>query len=212
MIEAIVNSRISFRLLLAIPAIVMLSRYGFVGGGLGQLLQSSGEWAARMLIITLAITPLRMLFKGQRWPMWLFKRRRDLGVAAFLYAFLHLAAYVLRQSSPAVILFEMTLIEYALGWIAFAAMLLLTLISNNWSLRYLGPAWKNVQRLVYVCAVAVFLHWLWIKLDDTAVLAHFIPLALLEAYRLWYNFSRPSRRPVDLSQGLHGAKGDDRSN
>ena len=192
--RTLIDSHALLRLVIAIPAIVMLSRYAFVGGGLGQVIQASGEWAARLLIVTLAITPIRMLFKGRHWPMWLFKRRRDLGLAAFLYGLLHLGAYVIRQSSINVILYDIQYLEYIFGWLAFAGMLVLALISNDAALHRLGTMWKKVQRLVYIAAVAAFLHWVWIKLDNVPALIHFAPLALLEAYRLWYNFTRPGRR------------------
>jgi sulfoxide reductase heme-binding subunit YedZ len=197
-LRPLINSRWAFRLLIAVPAILMLTRYFTTQGGFGHLLQGSGEWAARMLILTLAITPIRLLLKNQHWfqpwSMWLFKRRRDLGLAAFLYALLHLSAYLIRQSSLSVILFELQFIEYILGWAALASMLILAVISNDWAVHRLGTAWKKVQRLVYVAAVSVFLHWLWIKLDDVPALFHFTPLAALEAYRLWYNFARPSQK------------------
>jgi sulfoxide reductase heme-binding subunit YedZ len=198
MIRELMNSHVAFRILLAVPATLILARYAIAGGGLGQVIGASGEWAVRLLIMTLAVTPLRVLFKGQQWPMWLFKRRRDLGAAAFLYALLHVVAYVVRQSSPAVLLRDVMLIEYAMGWLALAAMLLPFLLSNDLALRWLGTWWKPVQRLAYVAAVAAFLHWLWMKRDDTAALVHFAPLAVLEAYRLWYHFVRPNaRRPEE---------------
>lgn len=192
--RTLIDSHALFRLLIAMPAMVMLSRHALVGGGLGHVTQASGEWAARLLIVTLAITPIRMLFKGRHWPMWLFKRRRDLGLAAFLYALLHLVAYIIRQSSINVILYDIQDLEYIFGWLAFAGMLVLALISNDAALHRLGTMWKKVQRLVYIAAVAAFLHWVWIRLDNVPALIHFAPLALLEAYRLWYNFTRPGRR------------------
>ncbi len=185
------NAAWSFRLLLAIPAIVMLSRLAMTGGGLGHVLQASGEWAARLLIVTLAVTPIRMIFKGRHWPMWLFKRRRDLGLAAFLYALLHLAIYVVRQSNMHVVLYDLQYKEYFAGWLALAIMLLLTLISNDRMLHGLGLWWKRLQRLAYLAALAAFLHWIWMKLDDTPAIVHFVPLVLLEAWRLWYRFARP---------------------
>lgn len=194
MLRTLIDSHALFRLVIAIPAIVMLSRFALAGGGLGHVIQGSGEWAARLLIVTLAITPIRMLFKGYHWPMWLFKRRRDLGLAAFLYAALHLGTYVVRQSSINVILYDIQYLEYIFGWLAFTAMLVLMVISNDAALHRLGTLWKKIQRLVYVAAIAVFLHWIWIKLDNVPALLHFAPLALLEAYRLWYNFVRPGRR------------------
>lgn len=197
-LRPLLDSRMAFRFLIAIPAIIMLARYATVQGGSGHLLQSSGEWAARMLIVTLAVTPIRLLLKNQHWfqpwSMWLFKRRRDLGLAAFLYALLHLAAYLARQSSVGVILYELQFIEYILGWAALISMLVLAVLSNDWMIHHLGRAWKTIQRLAYAAALCVFLHWLWIKLDNVPALLHFAPLAVLEAYRLWYNFARPSSR------------------
>jgi sulfoxide reductase heme-binding subunit YedZ len=197
-LRPLINSRWAFRLLISVPAIIMLTRYFATVGGFGHLLQSSGEWAARMLILTLAITPIRLLLKNQHWfqpwSMWLFKRRRDLGLAAFLYALLHLTAYLIRQSSLNVILFELQFIEYILGWVALASMLILAIISNDRAIHRLGTVWKKLQRLAYAAAVCVFLHWLWIKLNNAPALLHFTPLLALESYRLWYIFARPSVR------------------
>ena len=55
----------------------------------------SGEWAARLLIVTLMATPLMMLFKGWRGPRWLVRNRRYFGVAAFGYAAMHTAFYLI---------------------------------------------------------------------------------------------------------------------
>jgi methionine sulfoxide reductase heme-binding subunit len=189
------DSHWSFRLLLALPAIVMLSDFALSGGNVGRLLQPSGEWAARLLIVTLAVTPVRMIFKGRHWPMWLFKRRRDLGLAAFLYALLHVASYLIRQSNLHVVLYDLHDKAYVTGWFAFAVMLALAASSNDATLHGLGPWWKTLQRLVYLAALAVFLHWFWMKLDHRAVWLHFIPLVLLEAWRVLHSVLR-SRRAV----------------
>ncbi|WP_373505208.1 sulfite oxidase heme-binding subunit YedZ [Aestuariivirga sp.] len=196
MLRTLIDSRWAFRCLLAIPALGMFFQYFIIHASLGHVLEASGEWAVRMLVVTLAVTPLRLLMKqsgmGPHWPMWLFKRRRDLGLAAFLYAALHLSVYVVRQSNINVILYEMQFVEYIMGWLALAAMLVLTLISNDRAVHALGLWWKTAQRLAYVAAVTAALHWFWIKLDHTPVYVHFLPLVLLEAYRLWYNFARPA--------------------
>ena len=196
MLRTLIDSRWAFRCLLAIPALGMFFQYFVIHASLGHILEASGEWAVRMLVVTLAVTPVRLLMKqsgmGPHWPMWLFKRRRDLGLAAFLYAALHLGVYVVRQSNINVILYEMQFVEYIMGWLALAAMLVLTLISNDRAVHALGLWWKTAQRLAYVAAVAAALHWFWIKLDHMPVYVHFLPLVLLEAYRLWYNFARPA--------------------
>ncbi len=48
MFRPLIESRWAFRLLIAVPAIVMLTRTAMSDLGLGQLLQSSGEWAVRL--------------------------------------------------------------------------------------------------------------------------------------------------------------------
>lgn len=50
----------------------------------------TGDWALRMLLLTLAVTPLR------RWSGWTFllRFRRQLGLFAFFYACLHLLTWV----------------------------------------------------------------------------------------------------------------------
>ena len=80
-----------------------------------------------------------------------------------------------------------------MGWVAFATMLVLAIVSNVWSVHHMGTWWKWLQRFVYVTAVAAFLHWFWIRQDHTAAYLHFAPLVLLEAYRLISNFARPAR-------------------
>jgi len=191
----LIDSHWAFRTVLALPAIGMLLQFlRFHSWGL--LLDQSGEWAVRMLIATLAVSPLRLVMKqlrfGPSWPMWLFKRRRDLGMACFLYAALHLAVYLMRQSNLDVVLFDMRYIEYTLGWIGFATLLALAITSNDASVHRLGTWWKPLQRLVYLSAIAIFLHWYMIRLDHRGLWLHLAPLIVLEGYRVMYNFARPS--------------------
>lgn len=195
MLAKLVDSRWAFRVLLALPALGMLVQF-FRLNSWGLLLDQSGEWAVRMLILTLAVSPLRLLMKqlhfGPHWPAWLLKRRRDLGMACFLYAALHLGAYLVRQSNLHVVLYDMRQIEFALGWIAFVALLALAVTSNDASVHWLGRWWKPLQRIVYVSTVAVFLHWYWIRLDHDGLWLHLAPLVVLEGYRVIHNFARPA--------------------
>lgn len=195
MLARLVDSRWAIRALLALPALAMLVQFTRLGSW-GLLIDQSGEWAVRLLILTLAVSPLRLIMKqlhmGPHWPAWLLKRRRDLGMACFLYAALHLGTYLVRQSNLHVVLFDMRYIEYALGWIAFATLLALAITSNDASVHRLGRWWKPLQRIVYVSAIAVFLHWYLIRLDHDGLWLHLIPLLVLEGYRVMYNFARPA--------------------
>lgn len=196
MLRRIIDSRAAFQILLALPALLMLRDFLVGRHSWGLLLDQSGEWAVRMLILTLAVSPVRLIMKqlhmGARWPAWLLKRRRDLGLATFLYAALHLGSYLVRQSNFHVVLFDMQYPEYALGWIAFVTLLALALTSNDTSVHRLGTWWKPLQRLVYVSTAAALLHWYLIRLDHRGLWLHLLPLLVLEGYRLFYNYARPA--------------------
>lgn len=188
-------SPIVFRIALALPGFGFLVQYFFVHRSAEALLDSSGDWAARLLIATLAVTPVRYLIRplpgSQRIAMWLLRRRRDIGLAAFLYALFHAGTYAVRQWNIHVILYDLPFKEYLAGWIALAAMLALALASNDAAVHAMGLWWKRLQRLTYVAAAAVYLHWFWIRQDHMMAFLHFLPLVLLEAYRLWHDFARP---------------------
>ena len=51
-----------------------------------ELVHPTGEFSARFLIVAMMATPLAMLLRGWRGPIWLKKNRRYLGVASFGYA------------------------------------------------------------------------------------------------------------------------------
>jgi sulfoxide reductase heme-binding subunit YedZ len=55
-----------------------------------MLTHDTGDWALRLLLLSLAVTPLRML-TGRPW---LIRYRRMLGLFAFFYALLHFAIYL----------------------------------------------------------------------------------------------------------------------
>ena len=195
MLRRLIESHWVFRALLALPALILLAQFIRLRSW-GLVLDQSGEWALRMLILTLAVSPLRLVMKqlhmGPHWPSWLLKRRRELGLATFLYAALHLAAYLARESNLHVVMFDMKYLEFALGWAGFALLLVLALTSNDASVHRLGTWWKPLQRVVYLAAIAAFLHWYLIRLDHAALWLHLAPLAVLEGYRVLYNFARPA--------------------
>ena len=191
----LVESHAAFRLLLALPWLGMLIQFARLHSW-NLIIDQSGTWSVRLLILTLAVSPARIVMKqldmGPHWPMWLMKRRRELGMACFLYALLHLSLYLVRQWNIHVVLFDMKYIEYATGWISFVTLLALAITSNDASVHWLGRWWKPLQRFVYVSAAAAFLHWYLIRQDHGAVWLYLLPLVALEAYRLLYNYGRPA--------------------
>lgn len=182
--------------LLALPALTMTAPLlGDDPGALRHVLGPSGEFAARFMIIGMMATPLMIVFKGWRGARWLVKNRRYFGVAAFGYAALHAAVYLLAEPL-ATVLAEATRFDILMGWLAFAIFLPLAATSMDLAVRKLGIWWKPLQRWVYAAAVLALLHWAAVKhWHDFGVLAvHFGPLVGLSLYRIWWKYLRV--RPV----------------
>lgn len=160
--------------------------FGYLTGRLfyGEMIHASGDWAVWCLMAAMAVSPLRGLFPRQAWTAWLLRRRRYLGVAAFAYALLHAAVYVLRQRELPVILAEALEAGLLTGWLAFAIFVPLALTSNDASVRRLGRAWKRLHRAVYAAAVLSFAHWILVAFDPTSAYVHLAVLGAIEAARV----------------------------
>ena len=188
-LKSIAGSPIFFWIILALPSIGMIAG-ALNGNDLERLLHPTGEFAARFMIIAMMLSPLRLLFPKARWIQWLMKRRRYIGVAAFGYAALHTLYYVIDLGTLSAVLADSVKLGIWTGWLAFLIFVPLAVTSNGYSVRSMGPAWKTLQRFVYVAAVATLLHWIFVHNEPGPALVHFIPLAGLEAYRVWYHFIR----------------------
>jgi sulfoxide reductase heme-binding subunit YedZ len=169
---------------LALPWAWLALRYLTGRSFYGEMVHASGDWAIWFLLAALAVTPLRRVFPRQAWTAWLLPRRRYLGVAAFAYAALHTAVYVVRQAELPRILAEALEAGMLTGWLAFAIFVPLALTSNDTSVRRLGRAWKRLHRTVYAAAVLSFAHWILVAFDPTVAYAHLAVLVVLETIRL----------------------------
>lgn len=169
---------------LALPGLYFTYRYVQGATFYGEYLHATGELAARLLIVAMAITPLRLLFPNATWVRWLARRRRWIGVAAFGYSLLHAVAYLVRQAELARIAEDAAEAAMWTGWLALLVMLALAATSNDLSVRRLGRRWKWLHRTVYVAAVLTFAHWILAAFDPLAGAVHLGALAALEAIRL----------------------------
>ena len=163
-----------------------------------ELIHPSGEFSARFLIVAMMATPLAMLLRGWRGPIWLKKNRRYLGVASFGFAALHTLFYVIDKGSMAGVINEVSRFYIWTGWIAFAIFVPLAVTSTEYYVRIMGPWWKTLQRWTYGAAVLTLLHWAALHNWEhpTSAVVHFLPLTLLEAYRVWYWYIKPKARAV----------------
>jgi sulfoxide reductase heme-binding subunit YedZ len=142
-----------------------------------------GELGLQFLLASLAITPLR------RVGLNLIKFRRALGLLAFGYVALHLAAWVvldmgLRWSEMAADLVKRPYI--IVGMIGFVVLVPLAATSWNGAIRRMGPvAWGRLHRLAYLAILAGVLHFILLSKVWTAEVLIYAALALgLLAVRL----------------------------
>ena len=160
-------------MVLALPGAADAVRYATGAIGYGEALQASGVWSVRLLIATLAVSGLRAAFPGARWSAWLLRRRRDLGVATFGYAALHLGIYLVKKAPmPVLIVREGVEPGMAVGWIAFVVFAALAATSNDASVRAMGRGWKALHRFVYAGAALTVAHWLMTAFELTEGLMH----------------------------------------
>jgi sulfoxide reductase heme-binding subunit YedZ len=185
--KSLLASRPFLWLVLALPGAWILYRWAATPAvyGYGHAIGDSGDWAAWLLMLTLAVTPIRLLFRKRRTAIWLMRRRRDLGVASFAYAAGHTVVYLVNKADAARVLAEAGSPELLTGWLALALFLPLAATSNDIAVRALKRGWKRLHRLVYPAAVLTFVHWALTAFDPTTAYLHIGALAAIESLRVW---------------------------
>ncbi|MGH8550976.1 MAG: sulfite oxidase heme-binding subunit YedZ [Methylococcales bacterium] len=144
----------------------------------------TGDWTLRFLLITLTLTPLKLLFN---WKFQL-RFRRMMGLYSFFYASLHFCVYfVLDLSfSWAQIVDEVPQSPYVLvGLAAYILLIPLAATSTRKMVQRLGKNWKKLHRLVYVTACLGVIHFFWlVKADLSEPSIHALILAVLLGIRV----------------------------
>ncbi|PZO10811.1 MAG: sulfoxide reductase heme-binding subunit YedZ [Lysobacteraceae bacterium] len=169
---------------------------GVVGDTLGAdpvaaITHETGNWALRLVLLGLAMTPLRRLL-GKPWPI---RFRRMVGLYAFLYATLHLATYVVLDLGQywQQILEDIVKRPYiTVGFAAWLLLVPLAVTSTKGWIRRLGRRWGQLHKLVYAVGVLGVLHFIWlVKSDLREPLLYAGVLALLLGLRLWWKLRKP---------------------
>lgn len=121
-----------------------------------------GDWTLRLLLISLGLTPLRIL-TGQAWPL-LF--RRLLGLFAFAYALLHFGVWIVLDHFfdwPQMLGDILKRRYITVGMAALALLIPLAVTSTGGMLRRLGGRrWRLLHKLVYAAAICAVVHYLWL--------------------------------------------------
>ena len=144
----------------------------------------TGEWALRFLLLTLAITPFRQIFR----MVEIARLRRMIGLFAFFYASIHFLSWMafilgFRWLAIAEELVERPYIT--VGFLAYVILFLLGVTSTNSMVRRLGKNWKRLHKFVYAASILAIVHLLWIlRTDITEAVIYGVLLAILLGYRI----------------------------
>lgn len=144
-----------------------------------------GIWGLRLLLLTLAVTPLRVI---GGWPrLQLF--RRMLGLFAFFYVTLHFAWYLFVDQAFDWQQLAADVVKrpyITAGFTAFLLLVPLAATSTQRAMRRLGRRWGRLHRLAYPAAILGCVHFWWqVKSDIREPLVYASIAAVLLGWRLW---------------------------
>lgn len=150
----------------------------------------TGQWALRLLLICLAMTPLRQLTGRAEF----IRFRRMLGLYAFAYATLHLSAYLgldLRGYWPQIFAEIVKRPYITVGFAAWLLLVPLAITSTTGWIRRLGRNWGRLHKAIYAIGVLAVLHFWWlVKSDIREPMLYAGILAALLGWRVWKSVNR----------------------
>jgi methionine sulfoxide reductase heme-binding subunit len=168
--------------------------HGAVTNGLGAnpaeyLIRATGDWTLRLLCLTLAVTPLRVMTGTPA----LARFRRMAGLFVYFYAVLHLLSYSGFDMGFDIPEIGKDIAKRPFILVGFTALVLLTPLaatSFNRAIKWLGARrWQALHRIVYGIAGLAILHFFWMragKNDFAEVAVYAVILGGLLAWRVWH--------------------------
>lgn len=143
-----------------------------------------GDWSLRFLCITLVITPIQTITHWRGMSDY----RRMFGLFTFVYATLHVLAYLIIDNFFAWRIIGIDILESSYIWfgvIAYLIILALAVTTPIRSKKIMGKKWKKLHRFIYLAAVAAILHYFWqLKGNLADPLFYLIIITLLLGFRL----------------------------
>lgn len=122
----------------------------------------TGEWTIYFLLLTLAVTPLRRIFKFQYFHFrWLQTHRRMLGLFTLFYASLHVMAFLVFILGLDLSQFVKESVERPYILVTIPAILLLIALgvtSTQAMMRRLGKNWQRLHWAIYLIVVLAWVH------------------------------------------------------
>lgn len=166
---------------------------GLSANPIEDLLHRSGLWGLRILILSLAITPLKRMFG---WNV-LIRFRRMVGLFAFFYLVLHFSIYLGLDRFFSIDDIAEDIAVRPFITVGFASLLLLlplAVTSTKKMVKRLGGRrWTRLHRLVYPAAVGGVIHYIWaVKLDAREPTVYAVLLGILLTLRvpMWIEQAR----------------------
>lgn len=157
-----------------------------------KLVDETGLWSFRILLLSLAMTPLKNWTGSSVWIHY----RRMTGLFAFFYVLLHLCIYVFLLFGAQWAFIGAELIKRPYIVVGFSAFLLLIPLAitstKSWQKR-LGKNWVKLHKLVYIISILGLVHLIWLKkLGIVAVWPYALILFILlsERIRLFWQKQR----------------------
>ena len=156
-----------------------------------EAIHQTGDWAVRILLLSLLITPLRRL---ARWSD-LLAVRRMVGVAAFAYAFMHFCLYILDQKFALWrVATEIALRVYlTVGFVTVLGLAALAITSTDDWQRRLGRRWQKLHNIVYSLAALGIAHFFMqskVNVSEPLLVAGLFIWAM--AWRRWGKNATPA--------------------
>src|SRR5579863_2569326 len=176
--------------------------YGAITNALGadptaKIELTTGYNTLLLLILSLAITPLRRAWSKLSW---LIQFRRLLGLFAFFYGTVHMLTYVALYAGFDLhtMLSDIAKRKFiTIGVAAWLLLLPLAATSTNWAIRKMGGKnWNRLHMLVYLAAICGIIHYWWqVKTGVLSPLRLTIVLAVLLMARpvIWWLKKRKAR-------------------
>jgi len=181
---------------IAAPLPIAWLYYRGLNGGLGVdpvkvIEHQIGLWALQLLILGLAITPLRR-FTG----ISLLKFRRAVGLAAFFYVVAHLLTWLVLDIQFLWDQIGRDILKrpyITIGMAAFALMIPLAATSFNRAVRRMGAAaWSRLHKLTYAVVALGAVHYVMVVKgwQIEPILYLFAVVALLASRIRWNRVAR----------------------
>ncbi len=180
-------------ILLLVPLALLAYRFyseGFGANPIETINRYTGDWALRILLLTLAFSPL---IRITRWHN-IIQYRRMVGLFAFFYVCVHLSSYIVLDqffdfSEIIDDVFKRPFITA--GFSAFILLIPLAVTSTNKMVERLQYRWIQLHRIIYFIGMLAVLHFWWmVKIDTREPMIYAIILAILLGFRFIFYIKR----------------------